>query len=89
MDYQLSLGSVVVSTQGRDEGRLYLVSENIDKDYVLVVDGDIRKFANPKKKRIKHLKATGEVCDTIADKLKTQKKVFDAEVYSALKTIIK
>lgn len=89
MDYQLSLGSVVVSTQGRDEGRLYLVSENIDKDYVLVVDGDIRKFANPKKKRIKHLKAMGEVCDTIADKLKTQKKVFDAEVYSALKTIIK
>ena len=85
MDYQLNLGSVVVSTQGRDAGRVYMISAIIDKDFVLVVDGDIRKFTNPKKKRIKHLKPTGVTCDNIASKIASEKKVFDAEVYSALK----
>lgn len=85
MDYQLNLGSVVVSTQGRDAGRVYMISAIVDKDYVLVVDGDIRKFTNPKKKRIKHLKPTGAICENIATKLASDKKVFDAEVYSALK----
>ena len=86
MDCQLNLGSVVVSTQGRDAGRIYLISQVQDKDYVFVVDGDIRKFTNPKKKRIKHLKYAGATLEAIAEKLATQKKVFDAEIYSALKS---
>lgn len=87
MNSQIDLGSVVVSIQGRDLGRIYMVSNIIDKDFCMVVDGNIRKFNNPKKKRIKHLKDTTKTCDTIANKLKNQKKVFDAEVYSALKNI--
>ncbi len=54
----LNVGRVAVSLAGRDEGRPMVVVAEIDEDFVLVADGDLRKLAKPKKKRRKHLKAT-------------------------------
>ena len=51
-------GRVVISKCGRDEGRLFLVTGEIDEDFVLIADGDTRKVAKQKKKRRKHLKPT-------------------------------
>lgn len=51
-------GRVVISKCGRDEGRLFLVTGEIDEDFVLIADGDTRKIAKQKKKRRKHLKPT-------------------------------
>ena len=50
-------GRVVVSTQGHDAGRWYAVVSVLDERNLLLVDGDIRKLAKPKKKQVKHLKA--------------------------------
>ena len=49
-------GRVVLSTQGRDEGRYFIVLEVIDENYVLMADGLTRKIAHPKKKKVKHLR---------------------------------
>ena len=49
-------GRVVLSTQGRDEGRYFIVLEVIDESFVLMADGLTRKLAHPKKKKIKHLR---------------------------------
>ena len=49
-------GRVVLSTQGRDEGRYFIVLEVIDENFVLMADGLTRKLANPKKKKVKHLR---------------------------------
>lgn len=49
-------GRVVLSTQGRDEGRYFIVLEVIDKNFVLMADGLTRKIDHPKKKKIKHLR---------------------------------
>ena len=49
-------GRVVLSTQGRDEGRYFVVLEVIDENFVLMADGLTRKIAHPKKKKVKHLK---------------------------------
>ena len=49
-------GRVVLSTQGRDEGRYFIVLEVIDENFVLMADGLTRKLAHPKKKKIKHLR---------------------------------
>ena len=49
-------GRVVLSTQGRDEGRYFIVLEVIDEDFVLMADGLTRKIDHPKKKKIKHLR---------------------------------
>ena len=50
-------GRVVISTQGHDEGRWYAILSVLDERMVLLVDGDTRKLAKPKKKQVKHLRA--------------------------------
>ena len=49
-------GRVVLSTQGRDEGRYFIVLAVIDENFVLMADGLTRKIDHPKKKKIKHLR---------------------------------
>ena len=49
-------GRVVLSTQGRDEGRYFIVLEVIDENFVCMADGLTRKIDHPKKKKVKHLR---------------------------------
>ena len=85
MTNNFDVGDIVISTAGRDKDRVYLISQLIDKDFVFVVDGNFKKLVNPKKKRVKHLKNSGIKVESIAEKLLSDKKVFDTEVYSAIK----
>ncbi|MBU5668903.1 KOW domain-containing RNA-binding protein [Peptoniphilus sp. MSJ-1] len=57
MDNTLGLlkGQIVRSKKGRDEGKVFVISEVIDKDYLFLVDGKLRKLDRPKKKKVKHL----------------------------------
>lgn len=55
----IDIGSIVRSRAGRDAGRLFLVIGILDEEFVLLSDGDLRKAEKPKKKRRKHLLATG------------------------------
>ncbi|WP_425516606.1 KOW domain-containing protein [Peptoniphilus ovalis] len=48
-------GQIVRSKKGRDEGKVFVISEVIDKDYLFLVDGKLRKLDRPKKKKVKHL----------------------------------
>ena len=52
----LSVGQVVRSTSGREQGRLFFVVKIIDSEYVLIADGKKRKLDRPKLKKVKHLK---------------------------------
>lgn len=49
------IGKVVLSKAGRDINHLYVVVRQIDKNYVLLANGDTRLINMPKKKKIKHL----------------------------------
>ena len=51
------IGRVVYSTQGRDEGRYFIVVEKADENHVLLCDGQTRKLDHPKKKKLIHIKA--------------------------------
>ena len=55
MSSLLKPGDLAISTAGRDKGRIFLITE-IDKEFVFIVDGKLRKVGNPKKKNKKHLK---------------------------------
>lgn len=57
------IGRIVISKQGHDIGRWYIVTECIDADYVQVCDGKIRPFSKPKKKRTKHLQSIPLIVD--------------------------
>ncbi len=83
-EYDIRIGSVVLSKQGRDKGNYFMVVSK-GKDVVYLVDGGARKLNAPKKKNIKHVSQSGTVLLAIAEKLATGKKVFDSEVKSALR----
>ena len=78
------IGSVVLSTQGRDKG-MYFVVVAKGKDLYYLADGGMRKLKSPKKKNVKHVSNSGVVLEGIATKLAEGKKVFDSEVKSALR----
>ncbi|MEG1613444.1 MAG: KOW domain-containing RNA-binding protein [Clostridia bacterium] len=82
---KIGVGSVVLSTAGRDKGRYYIVVEIISEDYVKISDGNLRPQEKAKLKKSKHLKPNGDFLSKIAEKLTTKKQVFDAEIRSALR----
>ncbi|MEA4854349.1 MAG: KOW domain-containing RNA-binding protein [Christensenella sp.] len=84
-DDSVTIGRLAVSRAGRDAGKVFLVTEVIDDRYVMIANGDLRKLGKPKKKKVKHLDFLPVVLENIGEKLETGKKVFDAELRSAIK----
>lgn len=84
-EYDIGVGSVVLSKQGRDKGLYFVVTSVDKKGFVFLADGGMRKLASPKKKNVKHVSYSGVTLNSIAEKLCNNKKVFDSEVKSALR----
>ena len=81
----VEIGSVVVSKAGRDQGRLFLVVGEVDDDFVLIANGDLRKMDRMKKKRRKHLKPTGDVVQALRDRISNGERVEDHELRAWLR----
>ena len=64
----IEVGSIVISKAGRDRGRLFLVVEEVDADFVMIANGELRKLDRLKKKRRRHLKPTGTVIAALRDR---------------------
>ncbi len=58
-------GRAVLSTQGRDEGRCFVILQVLDENFVLMADGLTRKLDHPKKKKVKHLKPKPVLMDQL------------------------
>lgn len=80
----LSIGQVVKSRAGRDKGRIFVVLDIIDKEYVYVVDGDLRKLDNPKKKKVKHLVVYNTVLQEFKEKIENNIKINNSYVRKIL-----
>lgn len=76
----VTLGATVISKAGRDEGRTFLVVEELDENYVLISDGDTHRMAKPKKKKRRHLKVSAEATSEILARLTAPEKIEDHEV---------
>ena len=76
-------GRVVLSTQGRDEGRYFVVLEVIDENFVLMADGLTRKVDHPKKKKVKHLRPKPILVEVDGEKL-PNKHLQDSDLRNAL-----
>lgn len=81
-------GRVVVSTQGRDKGKAYMIVEIMDEAFVNVCDGDARKLDKPKKKRIKHLRARPYVLTELMNQLAAGRSVQNGELKKQLKSVL-
>lgn len=63
------LGRVVYSKSGRDKGKLFVIVKVVNENYVMLVDGDIRKIENPKLKNFKHIQYTNLKANNVLDYL--------------------
>ncbi|XJZ27461.1 KOW motif-containing protein [Bacillota bacterium Lsc_1132] len=55
------VGQFVIVTSGRDAGQYGIIIKLLDDRFVLLADGDKRKFDHPKKKNIQHLQLLDRV----------------------------
>lgn len=80
------LGRVVLSKQGHDKGKAFLVVGLVDDTYVLIADGDSRKLAKPKKKQAKHLIPKPHVAAEILGAILKQAQTADSDIRKAIQT---
>lgn len=80
------LGFMVISKSGRDINRRFLVMKVIDKEYVYISDGDLRKVEKPKKKKLKHLCLTCVIAEEIKKLLLNGDKVSNSKIRSFLRS---
>lgn len=80
----VEIGRVVISKCGRDEGRLFLVTGEIDEDFVLIADGETRMIAKQKKKRRKHLKPTLTLSQELRERIIKGEMPEDFEIRACL-----
>jgi len=85
MESLYQLGEIVVSTAGRDRGKLYLVVNIIDDNYIEVADGDKKRMERPKLKNIKHLRSTGYIDEELSIWLSSGKRVRNEDLKKRLK----
>jgi ribosomal protein L14E/L6E/L27E len=85
----ITVGQVVKSRAGRDKGNIFLVWSILDDVHVLIVDGDIRKLDNPKKKKIKHLTVYNTVLKELEYKQENNIKINNAYIRKLLEPFSK
>ena len=73
-------GSVVRSRAGRDRGRIFLVVGMADEMHALLCDGRTRRADKPKKKKLRHLQATGRVAAEAARRIGQGESMQDHEI---------
>jgi len=78
-----ALGSVVISTQGHDDGQFYVVVGENERG-ILVCDGKFKFLKKPKLKNPAHLRSTPYIDNEIATKLANGLKINDQMIYHAI-----
>ncbi|MBE0600768.1 MAG: KOW domain-containing RNA-binding protein [Firmicutes bacterium] len=82
------IGRVVLSKQGHDKGKAFLVVGLPDEKHVLIADGESRKLAKPKKKQIKHVSPKPYVAHEALDSIAGNVQTADSDIRKALKTYL-
>lgn len=84
LEYENLIGRVVYSKSGRDSERAFIILDVIDKDYVYIVDGNLRKVEKPKKKKMKHLNITNDISEDIKQLIMSGNNISNSKVRKCL-----
>ena len=76
---EISISDIIVSTAGRDQGKLFYVLRT-DGVYVLIANGKDRKLEHPKRKKLKHVRFVARTESRVANKLRNGEKVLNSEM---------
>ena len=50
------IGRLAVSISGRDKGRVFIIVDTPEENFVSLCDGELRRLEKPKRKKLKHIK---------------------------------
>ncbi len=76
---EISKSDIILSTAGRDQGKLFYVIET-DGVYVFLANGKERKLERPKRKKLKHVRKIPRAESRVARKLRSGEKVLNSEL---------
>lgn len=81
---EIQIGQVVKSIMGRDKGRNFIVVGIVDKDHLLISDGQLRKLSSPKKKKLKHIAKYNVISEDIKEAILSGRKINNAFIRKEL-----
>ncbi|MEK3889020.1 KOW domain-containing RNA-binding protein [Bacillus sp. FSL K6-3431] len=82
------IGQIVLVNRGRDAGQFAVIIQHIDERFVLIADGDKRKFNSPKKKNIQHLTCYDYVSSVIQNSMIESGRVTNGKLRWALEKFV-
>lgn len=80
----MEVGRVVMSKQGRDRDRCFVILSVVDDQFVMMADGLTRKLDHPKRKKVKHLHAKPVKMQDLARRLASGQ-VLDSDLRKLLR----
>lgn len=78
------IGQVVRILQGRETGQYAVVLKLIDDRYVLLADGEKRKYDRPKKKNLNHIEVVDYISPEVQNSLLETGRVTNGKLRFAL-----
>ncbi len=83
MNNEYSIGQIVFSKCGRDQGKPFIII-SVEDEYISLVDGDLRRVDKPKLKKKKHVQPTLVTNDWIKQKIIEENRLTNNDVRRAL-----
>lgn len=78
------IGQFVIVSSGRDAGQYGIIVKLLDEKFVLLADGDKRKYDHPKKKNIQHLQLFDRVSPEVQSSIIETGRVTNGKLRFAL-----
>ena len=78
-------GNIAISMAGHDKGHAYIIIKE-ENGFVYLVDGEIKKLSNPKRKSLKHVRINKQYpTDELTKKPLKNDPLYDHEIKRTLK----
>jgi large subunit ribosomal protein L14e len=82
------IGQFVRVLQGREHGQIAIIIKILDERFVLIADGDKRKFDCPKKKNVNHLDIFEKVSPEVQNSVKETGRVTNGKLRFAISKFV-
>jgi ribosomal protein L14E/L6E/L27E len=83
-EFHPQIGQIVVIKSGREAGQYAIIVRLVDERFVLVADGEKRKFDHPKKKNISHLQLLDHISSEVQSSIQETARVTNGKLRFAL-----
>ncbi|GAA0137976.1 hypothetical protein YSY43_48170 [Paenibacillus sp. YSY-4.3] len=86
---EAEIGQMVRVLKGKDAGAVAVVVAIVDTKFVLIADGNKRKFDQPKRKNVQHLELSPIISSEVVHSLQESGRVTNAKLRHAVHAFVK